>query len=59
MKYRIGAVHSVERYLKRKADNAFVFIVVGLVNRQGIENWLRIQVSLPESGVHVSLLFGW
>jgi len=57
MEYRIGAVHTVQVYNRPFFGNTFEetlgrwdysFMVVGLGNGRGIENWLKIDLSGPD-----------
>jgi hypothetical protein len=57
MEYRIGAVRTVQLYFRDSRLPVFldsqgwddVFILVAMENRRRIENWLKIELSGPDS----------
>ncbi|KAF9508219.1 hypothetical protein BS47DRAFT_244981 [Hydnum rufescens UP504] len=57
MEYRIGAVHTVQHNSQRGRYGVGVFsvILVGLENRRGIQNWLKIQQTGPDRQGTVTL----
>jgi len=59
MEYRIGAVHTVQHNSQRGRYGVGVFsvILVGLENRRGIQNWLKIQQTGPDSSVLIFFCF--
>ncbi|KAF9503726.1 hypothetical protein BS47DRAFT_776184 [Hydnum rufescens UP504] len=56
MEHRIGAVHTVQLYRRPRIPDGrwnLRFMLVGLENGRQIENWLKIDLSGPDSGVPI------
>ena len=52
MEYRIGTVHTVERYIKQRIHHPLLdYVLFQLVNERGVENWIRLGLDKPISWV--------